>query len=141
MKVLQHGSRKTNPVLYDISTPEKEAAAYLLLFTTLNEDLQCYVDLEDGSNLCEPCTDGQHKYCRGGCNGDEECSCDSTPDCKNHNHRALAVKLKNQVQRGWYEKALNGDWKAAKMLLTARNDYEYEEIEVLEVTDPLEKEA
>jgi hypothetical protein len=45
MKVLVYGNRKQDDDLYDISTPEKEDAAFLLLFKTLDEDWGVYTDL------------------------------------------------------------------------------------------------
>lgn len=46
MKVLIYGNRKQDDDIYDISTPEKEAAAFLRLFNTLDEEWQVY-----GGNL------------------------------------------------------------------------------------------
>lgn len=45
MSVLIYGNRKQDDEIYDISTPEKEAAAFLLLFKTLDEDWQVYGEL------------------------------------------------------------------------------------------------
>ena len=42
MKVLIYGNRKQDDAIYDISTPEKEAAAFLAVFKTLDEDWQVY---------------------------------------------------------------------------------------------------
>jgi hypothetical protein len=45
MKVLIYGNRKEDDTIYDASTPEKEAAAYLRVFKELDEYWQCYGDL------------------------------------------------------------------------------------------------
>ena len=42
MKVLIYGNRKQGDDIYDISTPEKEAAAYLLLFEDLDIEWHVY---------------------------------------------------------------------------------------------------
>lgn len=42
MKVLIYGNRKEDDTIYDISTPEKELAAYLALFNYLDENWQVY---------------------------------------------------------------------------------------------------
>jgi hypothetical protein len=42
-----------------------------------------------------------------------------------------------RAQRALYEKALTGDVVAIKRLMKARHDYEYEETQELEVTDPI----
>lgn len=42
MKVLIYGNRKQDDEIYDISTPEKEAAAFLAVFKTLDEEWQVY---------------------------------------------------------------------------------------------------
>jgi hypothetical protein len=92
MKVLIYGNRKQDDEIYDISTPEKEAAAYLLLFRLLDEQWEVYCDLPA-----------------------------------------------NQKSR--YEKAKAGNADAAKRLLNARKDYEYEEFHFGEVIDPLKEGA
>ena len=135
MKVLKYENRKSSSTLFDISTPEKEAAGYLRLFKELDEDWQVYSDLEeDESVMCDACTEGQHKYCKG---YSESCSCDATADCANHNHRAVYKRQCEAAQRELYTKAQAGDWKAAKRLMVARKSYEYEYVSELEVTDPL----
>jgi len=116
MKVLKYENRKADAVLFDISTPEKEAAAYLRLFKILDEEWQCYVDLEEDENLtCEACDDGQHKYCTG---RESTCSCGTTPECANKNHRALVQKEAFEIQRNVYDQAKKGNWYAAKKLMT-----------------------
>lgn len=44
MKVLIYGNRKQDDTLYDISTPEKESAAYLAVFKELDGYWQVYDD-------------------------------------------------------------------------------------------------
>lgn len=89
MKVLVYGNRKQDDEIYDISTPEKEAAAYLKLFNFLDEEWRVY---ETGLN---------------------------------------------SKQKIWYERAKGRDSDAAKKLLFARKDFEYEEFHFGEVINPL----
>lgn len=42
MKILVYGNRKADDEFYDASTPEKENAAYLAIFKTLDQDWQVY---------------------------------------------------------------------------------------------------
>lgn len=42
MKILVYTNRKVDDEFYDASTPEKENAAYLAVFKTLDEDWQAY---------------------------------------------------------------------------------------------------
>lgn len=44
MRVLIYGNRKQDDDIYDISTPEKEAAAFLTLFNYLNDEWCVYGD-------------------------------------------------------------------------------------------------
>jgi hypothetical protein len=45
-KVLVYGNRKSDDILIDASTPEKEAAAFLKLFNYLDNEWQCYSDMD-----------------------------------------------------------------------------------------------
>lgn len=42
MKVLIYGNRKQDDEIYDVSTPEKEAATFLALFALLDEEWMVY---------------------------------------------------------------------------------------------------
>ncbi len=138
MKVLRYENRKVDATLYDICTPEKESAAYLLLFKELNEEWHVYSDLaETEAALCEPCTDGQHKYCRG---NDSDCECAATPGCATANRSKLAASRITESQRALYKKALTGDVVSIRRLMVARRNYEYESVWELNVIDPLEME-
>ena len=88
MRILIYGNRKQDDEIYDISTPEKEAAAFLRLFKTLDNEWQVYTEL-------------------------------------------------NKKEKELYRAAKNGDSNAARRLLTARKNYEYEEWHYGEVIDPL----
>jgi len=139
VRVLKYGNRKANDVVYDISTPEKLLAAYLLMFNLLNEEWEVYIDLyEDEFSLCKPCADGHHEYCRGGCNGSEECPCDATPECKNINHRTRAKVAETNAQRTWFKLAEEGDARAARSLIRARRGNEYEEVTECDFYDPID---
>lgn len=135
MKVLKYENRKIDIELFDISTPEKEGAAYLRLFKELDEEWQCYSDLEETEPvLCVPCKDGQHKYCGKDAAG---CTCVETPECKEENWRRRSRNTVSKLQQELYKKAKTGDVKAIKRLMTARRDYEYESVWEVDVIDPL----
>jgi hypothetical protein len=139
MKILMYSNRKNDvPLCYDISTPEREAAGYLLLFGFLKDEWQVYVDLEEDEDpsVCEACSDGAHKYCTG---NDGLCACSRTTDCARRNDRLLRERKANEIHRSLYNRAEAGDWKAAKKLMVARKDYEYEEVSEVVVIDPTEK--
>lgn len=136
MRVLRYENRKSNPVIYDISTPEKCAAGYLRMFKILDEVWECYSDLEEVPVYCDACTDGQHQYCRG-----SSCACKVTPTCKALNRGAVERHENNTLQHRLYTKAKeDGDWKAAKRLMDARRNYEYESVreDDIEIRDPME---
>lgn len=42
MKILIYGNRKQDDEIYDVSTPEKEAATFLMLFKLLDEEWMVY---------------------------------------------------------------------------------------------------
>ena len=100
MKVLYYDNRKIDPILWDASTPEKEDAAFLALFHVLDEDWECYHDLDEREGYLN-LTDWRR-------------------------------------QRERREKAKKGDSEAAKALLQARQDNEYESWYLFKVTDPNE---
>jgi hypothetical protein len=138
MKALMYGNRKADTTFYDISTPEKEAAAYLRLFAELRDDWQVYSELQedDEETVCEPCGEGIHKYCKG---EDASCTCDKTDKCKLNNSRTLHELKVRDVHRSLFNQAEAGDWNAAKKLMKARKGYEYEEVSEVNVKDPTEK--
>ena len=76
MEILIYENRKIDPMAYDISTPEKEAAAYLAVFKMLDEEWDVYCDIDpaktENDDICECCAAGLHHRCL----GDEEgCGC------------------------------------------------------------------
>jgi hypothetical protein len=136
MKILIYGNRKQDPDMYDISTPEKEAAAYLQLFKYLDEHWQVYCDLEDDVDdliVCEPCAANLHRHCEG------HCACDKDPNCKTKSRYAQdEVRIAKSHKRN-FDLAKAGDAAAAKKLLNSRKENEYEEISFGSVIDPLAK--
>jgi hypothetical protein len=144
MNVLIYGHRKTEPVMYDISTPEKELAAYLIVFQTL-EDFGVYADLDEVQILekCQPCEKGLHDYCVAGVNSRTggECGCTETKNCKDRADRASRNIRQLMVWEKWRQEALEGNGESAKKLLKDRShrQYEYETLEFGSVIDPLEK--
>ena len=134
MKILIYGNRKQDPDMYDISTPEKEAAAYLKLFNYLDEHWQVYCDLEDDVEdlvVCEACTKELHRLCEG------DCSCDKDPNCKSKSRYALDEVRVAKAHKRQYDLAKSGDAAAAKKLINSRKENEYEEISFGSVIDPL----
>lgn len=139
MTVLIYENRKQDPDMYDISTPEKEAAAYLKLFNYLREDWQVYSDIEEADEVttletCEPCGKEIHRLCEG------NCACEATPACKQKSRYAQSDVARANSLKRLYNAALGGDAIAAKRLLQARKDHEYEGFSIGEVIDPLEAE-
>jgi hypothetical protein len=122
MRVLIYGNRKQDDDIYDISTPEKEAAAYLRLFNYLNEDWQVYDDLRDVEELvvCEPCGKEIHRLCEG------ECACEKTEECKKKSARSNSEQRRVVSMKHLYDLAKTGDAAAAYRLLNGRKDNEYE---------------
>lgn len=47
MKVLVYGNRKTEDVLYDVSTPAKRGKAFLKVFRLLDKEWDVYSDLDE----------------------------------------------------------------------------------------------
>jgi hypothetical protein len=135
MKVLKYAGKHADEH-YDISTPEKEEAAYRLLFKMLNEEYQCYLDLtETSSDICAPCADGHHIYCRG--DADFDCVCSETPDCKHKNISRIHSNQQTGSQRKLYAQALTGNVAAIQKLFKARKCYEYESVKEIEIEDPI----
>lgn len=46
-RVLLYGNRKSDTIVFDVTTPALEAAAYLALFKILDREWQVYEDLKD----------------------------------------------------------------------------------------------
>lgn len=143
LKILTYSNRKIDPVIYDISTPEKELAAYLLLFQQLDKDWQCYSDLDEievGTlyTACPPCLARLHEDCR-----EDGCYCTAAFDCQRRSRSSLQQANRELEWKKLCDAARLGDPVAAKTLLTERSKqgYEYEEIRLAEVIDPLDEVA
>jgi hypothetical protein len=142
MKILVYENRKCDPSYYDASTPEKELAAYLLLFKQL-EDWDIYCELKefvpaDQNRMCKPCEKGLHKYCE-----EDDCFCNvnekiSVP-CVNNLRRQRMVQAEFVAQKKLYDAAKQGDANSAKQLIRRRKDYEYEDVSLQDVIDPLQE--
>jgi len=61
MKVLVYGNRKMDAILWDASTKDLEAAAYLALFTYLDTEWQVYADLKEPVAWDEPDTPSKQR--------------------------------------------------------------------------------
>lgn len=134
MRVLVYGNRKQDDVIYDVSTPEKEEAAFRTLFKLFDEEWQVYSELKDVDPpiVCEACT---KSYCKG-CEDQEDCACQikGCPSNENHNNFEKSVRLR---WIGYYQKAKTGDAKYMKMLMSDRSSrqYEYETFHFARVKD------
>lgn len=104
-QVLIYSNRKMSPVVWDASTPELEKQAFLFLFKYLDEEWQCYGDLEEEITMCG--TTPREIY---------EIGC-----------RKSQMKL--------YKKAKEGDLMACRRLLEDRKDYEYEYWDLVEICE------
>lgn len=125
MKILIYGNRKTDPTIYDISTPEKENAAFLLLFKMLDEDWEVYSDIEKAEKfeICKPCIHNLHDRCDEG-----NCIC-SAESCKKQFRRAESERKKIESMVRWLKEARRGSAESARKLMNARKSYD--------VLDPL----
>ena len=137
--VLVH-TGKYQSTMWDISTPERRAAAYLACFRALDND-DCYVDLADEpsepSITCEACVKGLHRLCE----AQATCMCADESCRLKRATKAQAVNLalrKTRRQREWLALARSGDPEAAERLLMARRGYEHEGVREDDVLDPLE---
>ena len=102
-KILRYGNRKTDDVVWDISTPQKEEKAFRELFAILKDEWQVYSDLEEpyyGDSCGHQCEAG---------------------------HNPVVGDSTDEHQLELYKKAIVGDIKAIKSLLELRKDYEYED--------------
>ena len=134
MKILIYGNRKQDTDMYDISTPEKEAAAYLKLFAYLDEHWNVYADLEDEVEeleVCEPCSKNMHRLC------ERHCACETEVNCKSNSRYEQDEVRVAKAHKRQYDLAKAGDAAAAKKLINARKENEYEEISIGNVIDPL----
>jgi hypothetical protein len=135
MDVLIYNGKHDEGLMYDVSTPEKEAAAFLILFAYLDEDWDMYSDIEEPTPLafCMPCVKELHRHCEG------DCLCDATDECKKKSGRAKRELGRARETKSLYDKAKAGDAAAAKRLLYGRKDNEYEDFQLGSVMDPLEE--
>lgn len=141
MKTLIYGNRKSDDQVYDISTPEKELAAYMLIFIELDEDWQVYSDLEDVEELevCEPCQKELHDHCVR--YRQEQCACVASKNCKSSNSHYLRQQQQNATWKKWYDEAKAGNAESAMKLVKSRSkaQYEYESVREGSIIDPLEE--
>ncbi len=119
-RILIYGNRKEPTSYYDVSTPEREAGAYLAVFEKLDIDWQVYSELQE--TIPEP-----PKFPEGHPQG---CFCDECKAVRVQMKRAPREEARVTEQRSLYERAKKGDARAARKLLMQRRDYEYEEIRI-----------
>lgn len=100
-KVLIYENRKIDPIVWDVSTLELRAKAFMELFRILDKDWEAYSDLDD------ECIQ-------------EGCSHSCTY------HKVIEPTRPNLDQQGLYAAAKGGNAKATEQLLHMRRDYEYE---------------
>lgn len=141
MEVLIYGNRKQDDEIYDISTPEKELAAYLVIFKSLDEYWNVYDDIKDvkplaACSLCRPCVAGLHECCTG-----NECLCELTEKCISRSRYFRSRQMVVLSRMRLYELAKAGDGAAAKKLMNERKNNEYESIRIEEIRDPLQTKA
>lgn len=131
-KVLIYGNRKCEDLIWDISTPEKEEAAYRALFIMLDTQWLCYSELAHAKKptLCEPCFKGLHRHCE----LKDSCIC-TARFCGGTSveKRSRWIEL--------YKLAKQGDYEATRKLMTERKDFEYEQFHFNIVKDATETAA
>jgi hypothetical protein len=138
MSVLIYENRKQDPDFYDMSTPAKEAAAWLRLFNYLREEWQVYGDLESEPEalvVCEACAKDLCRLCESG-----TCACDKTDECKKRLRVTKRQLDSTNRMKTLYASAMKGDSEAAKKLLHLRKSYEYENFQIGSLIDPTEEE-
>lgn len=130
--------------MFDVSTPEKELAAYLLVFKEIDE-MGSYSELDEivTPEICQPCAKDLHDFCVAGPDGRafENCACEASKNCAD---RAKHYKREHRqaiTWKKWYDEAKAGNGESAKKLLKDRShrQYEYEVVEEGTVMDPLEE--
>jgi len=135
MKILKYTNRKIDDTYWDASTPEKETVALRCLFKELKYWNRDYADLKDNAiqeelkeleELEKQLKDGTIPAIL---------KADVEQKVKYLRHKRNEIE-DMKYQKQLYEKANQGDDKALKALLSIRQNYEYEEWEVLEVLDP-----
>lgn len=115
-RILVYSNRKTDPTYFDASSEELEAGAYLALFAQLDEAWRCYDSLKDEEKPYGKREKGHPDGCM--CNPCDAFRKDvaSTPQREKLRLEHLAL----------YKAAKKGVAEAARALLNARKDYEYE---------------
>lgn len=115
-RVLVYENRKVDASYFDASTEELEAGAFLALFKLLDESWQVYGALEDP----------EEAYCDRPDGHPDGCMCEA---CVAHRKEAPEVprRERDRIEHlELYRRAKKGEAWAARALLTARKDYEYE---------------
>lgn len=131
-RVLIYGNRKSDITCYDASTDELAQKAFWTLFKVIDKDWECYEDLKDfdpdeGDELgmtyeqIEALPAGSIK--------------DKALDTFREYQAAGGDRDTTKLHAEWYEKAKKGDYKALMSLLKARRTWEYEEWQLVEVTE------
>lgn len=141
MKVLIYENRKYDPIMYDISTPEKESAAFLDIFDKVDESNgSFYQHLRQDFivKICDPCRGGEHNKCVPYMAEGTSCGCDGSIECE---RRLLTLQHKSEVLSDLiklYEAAFNGSAVSArKLLLETYQDFPPVKLRIAEVIDPL----
>lgn len=116
-RVLIYTNRKTDPAYFDASSEELEAGAYLSLFEMLDESWRCYESLKEEEKP-------YHKKPEGHPAG---CMCEECKAFRREEEVIPGREKERLAHLELYKAAKKGDALAAKKLLTARKDYEYEE--------------
>jgi len=115
-RVLMYSNRKMDGhLIWDASSEELEAGAVLALFRHLDADWSVYGDLTSEPYISE--------FPKGHPDG---CKCEPCEQARKSRERAPNEKAANAEMLALYERAKKGEALAAKALLHARRDYEYE---------------
>jgi hypothetical protein len=127
-KVLMYQNRKSSPLVWDISTSEKENQAYLALFKYLDESWQVYSDLIDLSEPKKPSLSLEV------ITGLPDGSLKDQAKREHYEYENAVKELKTkQYQAKLYTSAKKGEVIGAKKLITLRRYYEYEQYDILNI--------
>jgi hypothetical protein len=137
MMILAWVNRK-NEEYWDASTPEKEKAAFRRLFENL-EEWGCYADFDPGDlKASEKMLADLREAMKELEKSSLACVKALREEKEAELHREEREFARIILDADIYKKAKAGDDKALRRLLESRKGHEYEEWQLIDVTDPLE---
>ncbi len=137
MRILKYKG-KYDDEYWDVSTPEMETASYRRLFKLLDEDMKVYHYNEVNSDLLVS-LQGDVDNCEKAIKGIPQPLVNTAKEELKRLKLELRRLKEDLNEKELYGKAKAGDVAAMLDLLLLRKSYEYEEWELIDVTNPLEE--